>query len=47
MILDRRTDSLTDFRDGDRNLHYLHVNKTDKAGLAKPAMMHMQQNRQN
>ena len=35
MILDRRTDSLTDFRDGDRNLHYLHVNKIDKGRSCK------------
>lgn len=27
---DARTTTLTDFRDGDRNLHYLHVNKVKK-----------------
>lgn len=35
MILDRRTDSLTNFRDGDRNLHFLHVNKIDKGRSCK------------
>lgn len=35
MVMDRRTDSLTNFRDGDRNLHYLHVNKSDKGRSCK------------
>nr|WP_243370898.1 cytochrome c3 family protein [Geotalea sp. SG265] len=35
MILERRTDSLTNFRDGDRNLHFLHVNKIDKGRSCK------------
>jgi predicted CXXCH cytochrome family protein len=30
IALDEKTTSLTDFRDNDRNLHYLHVNKQDK-----------------
>lgn len=32
---DRRTDTITNFRDGDRNLHYLHVNKSDKGRSCK------------
>jgi predicted CXXCH cytochrome family protein len=32
---DMRTDTLTNFRNGDRNLHYLHVNKPDKGRSCK------------
>ena len=32
---DRRTDTNTNFRDGDRNLHYLHVNKPDRGRSCK------------
>lgn len=30
MVLTAKTTSLTDFRDGDRNLHFVHVNREDK-----------------
>jgi len=30
LVLDARTDELTDFRNGDHNLHHLHVNKETK-----------------
>ncbi len=30
LVLNKRTDTLTDFRNGDWNLHYLHVNKSDR-----------------
>lgn len=30
LVENARTSTLTDFRDGDRNLHYLHVNKQEK-----------------
>lgn len=33
--LDQRTDTITGFRNGDRNLHYLHVNKADKGRSCK------------
>ncbi len=32
---DQRTDTNTNFRDGDRNLHYLHVNKPDRGRSCK------------
>lgn len=32
---DRRTDTLTGFRNGDFNLHYLHINKPDKGRSCK------------
>lgn len=32
---DARTDTLTNFRNGDRNLHYVHVNKPDKGRSCK------------
>ncbi|RNC72758.1 MAG: cytochrome C [Desulfuromonadales bacterium] len=32
---DRRTDTLTGFRNGDYNLHYLHINKPDKGRSCK------------
>lgn len=32
---DQRTDSLTNFRNGDLNLHYLHINKPDKGRSCK------------
>jgi predicted CXXCH cytochrome family protein len=32
---DERTDTLTNFRNGDRNLHYVHVNKPDKGRSCK------------
>lgn len=35
MVEDRRTDTLTGFRNGDRNLHYLHVNRLDKGRSCK------------
>jgi predicted CXXCH cytochrome family protein len=31
LLRDPRTSSATDFRDGDKNLHYIHVNRKDKA----------------
>jgi predicted CXXCH cytochrome family protein len=30
IAVNKTTETLTDFRDGDRNLHYVHVNKDDK-----------------
>jgi predicted CXXCH cytochrome family protein len=30
LVTEEYTESLTDFRDGDRNLHYLHVNRQEK-----------------
>ena len=30
LVLDERTDRLTNFRNGDHNMHYVHVNKTTK-----------------
>ena len=30
MLSDRETATLTNFRDGSRNLHYLHVNKAER-----------------
>ena len=30
MVLTKETEALTDFRDGNRNLHYVHVNRKDK-----------------
>lgn len=30
MVLNAKTQSLTNFRDGDRNLHFVHVNREDK-----------------
>ncbi|KAF0218769.1 MAG: cytochrome C family [Geobacteraceae bacterium] len=33
--LDQRTDTITGFRNGDRNLHYLHINKADKGRSCK------------
>lgn len=35
MADDRRTDTLTGFRNGDNNLHYLHINKPDKGRSCK------------
>lgn len=35
MVLEEKTASLTNFRDGDRNLHYLHVNRDDKGRTCK------------
>lgn len=35
LVLSERTTSLTDFRDGDVNLHYLHVNRADKGRTCK------------
>lgn len=35
LVLSERTTSLTDFRDGDRNLHYLHTHKDDKGRSCK------------
>lgn len=35
LVLSERTTSLTDFRDGDRNLHYLHVHRDDKGRTCK------------
>jgi len=35
IALDARTRTLTDFRDGDENLHYLHVNKETKGRSCK------------
>lgn len=35
VALDSTTESLTDFRDGDRNLHFLHVNKDPKGRSCK------------
>ncbi len=35
MVIDARTETLTNFRDGDRNLHYLHVNRMDKGRSCK------------
>lgn len=32
---DRRTDTLTGFRNGDYNLHYVHINKSDKGRSCK------------
>jgi predicted CXXCH cytochrome family protein len=30
MVLDAKTSNLTNFRDGERNLHFVHVNREDK-----------------
>jgi predicted CXXCH cytochrome family protein len=30
LVTEQNTRTLTEFRDGDRNLHYLHVNKADR-----------------
>jgi predicted CXXCH cytochrome family protein len=30
LVLDERTTALTDFRNGDKNLHYIHVNKKER-----------------
>lgn len=35
LVLAEKTDSLTGFRDGDRNLHYLHVNRDTKGRTCK------------
>jgi len=35
LVLSERTTSLTDFRDGDRNLHYLHVHRDEKGRTCK------------
>jgi predicted CXXCH cytochrome family protein len=35
LVLSEKTDSLTAFRQGDRNLHYLHVNRTKKGRTCK------------
>jgi predicted CXXCH cytochrome family protein len=35
MVLQPRTTSLTNFRDGDVNLHYVHVNRDDKGRSCK------------
>jgi predicted CXXCH cytochrome family protein len=35
MLLVEKTDSLTNFRDGDRNLHFVHVNRDDKGRTCK------------
>jgi predicted CXXCH cytochrome family protein len=35
IVLEEKTDSLTEFRDGDRNLHFVHVNRDDKGRSCK------------
>lgn len=35
LVLQARTDTLTSFRDGDRNLHFVHVNRADKGRTCK------------
>ncbi len=35
LVTSEKTTSLTDFRDGDRNLHYLHVNRDEKGRSCK------------
>ena len=35
MVLRPKTENLTNFRDGDRNLHYVHVNRDDKGRTCK------------
>ncbi|MCC6907704.1 MAG: cytochrome c3 family protein [Phycisphaerales bacterium] len=35
LVLAEKTTALTDFRDGDRNLHYLHVNRDEKGRSCK------------
>ncbi|HVT88697.1 MAG TPA: cytochrome c3 family protein [Tepidisphaeraceae bacterium] len=35
MVLEEKTTSLTNFRDGDRNLHFMHVNRDDKGRSCK------------
>jgi hypothetical protein len=35
MVLEEKTASLTNFRDGDRNLHFVHVNRDDKGRSCK------------
>lgn len=40
LAVDKRTDSLTNFRDGDRNLHTVHVNISDKGRACKACHDH-------
>jgi len=35
LVLTEKTTSLTDFRDGDKNLHFVHVNREDKGRTCK------------
>ncbi len=35
LVISQKTTSLTDFRDGDRNLHFLHVNRDEKGRSCK------------
>jgi predicted CXXCH cytochrome family protein len=35
MLVDEKTETLTNFRDGDRNLHFVHVNRDDKGRSCK------------
>jgi predicted CXXCH cytochrome family protein len=35
LVLKPRTDALTNFRDGDRNLHFVHVNRAEKGRTCK------------